>query len=249
MIEISVVSIFPDLVRHWFSQGIVGRAENKRFILNYYNPRDYSNDNYRRIDDRPFGGGSGMVMQYEPLAKIADELNTYDKPFHIYVSPQGIPFNQGLAKQLAEQKRLTFWCGRYEGIDQRFIDKHIDLEISAGDFVLSGGELPATMMIDAILRLIDGVLGNQQSAEEDSFQHQLLDCPHYTRPEIIDNMPAPEILLSGNHQKIAQWRLKQALGATFLRRPDIFQSLNLSKQQMALLNEFLHEGNLNEQNH
>ena len=244
--RIDIISIFPELVRHWFSRGVIGRALNKSdntpAVLHYWNPRDYSDDRHRRVDDRPFGGGPGMVMQYTPLARVADAINADgDRPLHIYLSPQGSTFNHELAAVLARKTRIALWCGRYEGIDQRFLDEHIDAEISIGDFVLSGGEIAAAIIIDAILRLVPGVLGDEQSAQEDSFQQKLLDHPHYTRPENTAKIRAPEILLSGNHAHIAQWRMKQALGRTFLHRPDIFCQLDLSDAQQKLLNEFLTE--------
>lgn len=252
--RIEVISIFPELVEHWFSQGVVGRAlkNSAPAEIVYHNPRHFSDDKHGRIDDRPFGGGSGMLMQYQPLARIAHQLNhdehgkalcERERPFHVFLSPQGVPFHHNLAKALSEKPRLAFWCGRYEGIDQRFIDQHIDLELSLGDFILSGGEIAAAVVIDSVLRLLDGVLGNESSAKEDSFHQQLLDCPHYTRPEVADTMRVPEVLLSGNHAKIADWRLQQSLGQTFLRRPDIFTNLQLSKKQTALLNAFLQELN------
>lgn len=241
--HIDFVSIFPELIAHWFSQGVIGRAIDKQILqFSYHNPRQYSADRHGRIDDRPFGGGPGMVMQYVPLAQMAAQLNAQaERPFHVYLSPQGMPFTHEVAAQLAGKPRLAFWCGRYEGIDQRFIDQHIDAEISLGDFVLSGGEIAAAVIADAVCRLIDGVLGDGQSACQDSFHDKLLDHPHYTRPEIADKICAPEILLSGNHALIARWRMKQALGRTFLLRPDIFAELNLSRTQQNLLNEFLAE--------
>lgn len=244
--KIDFVTIFPELIQHWFSQGVIGRAE-KNGILNftYHNPRKYSDDRHERVDDRPFGGGPGMVMQYVPLARTAEQLNNDggERPFHIYLSPQGDTFNHDIASKLAEKPRIALWCGRYEGIDQRFIDEHIDAEISIGDFVLSGGEIAAAIISDAICRLVPGVLGDEMSAKEDSFHEQLLDHPHYTRPEKTDKIRAPEILLSGDHARIARWRLKQALGRTFLQRPDIIAKLELSATQQALLNEFLAELN------
>ena len=249
--RIDIISIFPELVRHWFSRGVIGRALNKSdntpAVLHYWNPRDYSDDRHRRVDDRPFGGGPGMVMQYTPLARVADAINADgDRPLHIYLSPQGSTFNHELAAVLARKTRIALWCGRYEGIDQRFLDEHIDAEISIGDFVLSGGEIAAAIIIDAVLRLIPGILGDVASATEDSFHHQLLDHPHYTRPENTAKIRAPEILLSGNHAHIAQWRMKQALGRTFLHRPDILNQLELSDAQQKLLNEFLTEQHLGE---
>ena len=248
--RIDIISIFPDLVQHWFKQGVVGRALEKPdapVSLHYWNPRDYSDDRHQRVDDRPFGGGPGMVMQYEPLARTAAVLNSEgEKPLHIYLSPQGTTFSHELATVLAEKPRIALWCGRYEGIDQRFIDSHIDAEISIGDFVLSGGEMAAAIIIDAVLRLIPGILGDAASAAEDSFQRKLLDHPHYTRPENIAKIHAPEILLSGNHALIERWRMKQALGRTFLHRPDILNQLELSDAQQKLLNEFLTEQHFGE---
>lgn len=248
--RIDIITIFPELVRHWFDQGVVGRAlakHNAPASLHYWNPRSYSDDRHQRVDDRPFGGGPGMVMQYEPLARTAAAINADgDKPLHIYLSPQGATFNHELAAELARKPRIALWCGRYEGIDQRFIDEHIDAEISIGDFVLSGGEIAAAIIIDAVLRLIPGILGDVASATEDSFHHQLLDHPHYTRPENTAKIRAPEILLSGNHALIERWRMKQALGRTFLHRPDILNQLELSDAQQKLLNEFLTEQHLGE---
>lgn len=244
--RIDVISIFPELVRHWFTQGVVGRILSKGTlppaVLHYWNPRDYSDDRHQRVDDRPFGGGPGMVIQYKPLARVATAINADgDRPLHIYLSPQGSTFNHTLAAALAQKPRIALWCGRYEGVDQRFLDEHIDAEISIGDFVLSGGEIAAAIVIDSVLRFIPGVLGDRQSALEDSFQQKLLDHPHYTRPKNAATIRAPEILLSGNHALIERWRLKQALGRTFLHRPDIFCQLDLCDAQQKLLNEFLTE--------
>lgn len=243
--HIDIVSIFPDLVAHWFSQGVVGRAlsQSEKVSIAYWNPRHYSSDKHQRIDDRPFGGGPGMVMQYAPLAKTAHTINKQanSRPLHIATSPQGAVFNQSIANTLSQQTHLVFWCGRYEGIDQRFIDEHIDLELSIGDFVLSGGEIATAIMIDAILRLIPNILGCPASAQQDSFQQKILDHPHYTRPENVGRIPAPEILLSGDHARIERWRMKQALGRTFLHRPDLLEDLELSDEQKCLLTEFLAE--------
>ncbi|WP_072280996.1 tRNA (guanosine(37)-N1)-methyltransferase TrmD [Rappaport israeli] len=241
--NIHIISIFPQLLAHWFSQGVISRALSQTTLakLHYWNPRNYSHDKHQRIDDRPFGGGPGMVMQYQPLADTAKAINTQatEKPFHIALSPQGEMFNQQLANQLAEKPALAFWCGRYEGIDQRFLDQHIDLEVSIGDFVLSGGEIAAAIMIDSILRLIPGILGDEQSFQQDSFQQKLLDHPHYTRPQNIGRIRTPSVLLSGNHAAITRWRLQQSLGRTFLLRPDLLDNLILTDEQQTLLNEFL----------
>lgn len=249
--RVHFISIFPDLIAHWFDQGVVGRAVDKGLVhTRYWNPREYSDDRFGRVDDRPFGGGPGMVMQYAPLKRIHDALQADgEKPLHIYLSPQGVPFHHDIAQTLAEKPALALWCGRYEGVDQRFIDECVDVEISLGDFVLSGGEIAAAAVSDAVIRLLPGVLGDEASAQEDSFRHQLLDHPHYTRPEIADKIRAPEILLSGNHARIARWRLKQALGRTFLYRPDILNRLELSDEQRTLLNEFLAEYTFPESRH
>lgn len=244
--QIFFISIFPNLIKNWFLEGIINQAQKKKVIeLIYLNPRDESANNYRRVDDKTFGGGAGMVMQYEPLAKTAAKINQQGKAFNIYLSPQGEKFNQTWANELAKKEKIALWCGRYEGIDQRFIDEFIDLELSLGDFVISGGELAAAVVADGILRQVKGVLGDQNSALEDSFQNNgLLDYPHFTRPELVDNKAVPPILLSGNHKEIAKWRLKQALGRTFILRPDIFNSLELTQQQKMLVNEFLLEQDL-----
>ena len=249
--QLHFISIFPELIAHWFSQGVVGRAISQGKIApQYWNPRDYSDDRYGRVDDRPFGGGPGMVMQYEPLKRIHSALNAQaEKPLHIYLSPQGVPFHHDIAQTLAEKPAIALWSGRYEGIDQRFIDECIDVEIYLGDYVLSGGEIAAAVVADAVLRLLPGVLGDSASAREDSFQQKLLDHPHYTRPENIGKIRAPEILLSGDHARIARWRLKQALGRTFLYRPDILNQLELSDEQRTLLNEFLAEYTFPESRH
>lgn len=245
-----IITIFPDLVLQWYSQGIMSRAIDRQLIhIHTWNPRDYSKDKHQRIDDRPFGGGPGMVMQYVPLAATAQAMQADDPtpPYNILLSPQGEPFNQSLANQLAAHKpRLALWCGRYEGMDQRFIDRHIDLELSLGDYVISGGEIAAAVVMDSIGRQIPGVLGDIASAHQDSFQEHIFDHPHYTRPEIADRIPAPEILLSGDHARINRWRLKQALGRTFLQRPDLIDRLELNQEQEALLAEFLQEYKLGE---
>lgn len=240
--QIAFISIFPELIKNWFELGVINRAVKAGIVdLSYFNPRDEADNNYKRVDDRPFGGGSGMLMQYLPLAKTAKKINQEKKAFHIYLSPQGEKFNQSWANELAKKEKIALWCGRYEGIDQRFIDEFIDLELSLGDFVISGGEIAAAVVADAVLRQIKGVLGDENSALNDSFQQGLLDFPQYSRPEVVNNLEVPKILLSGNHKEIAKWRLKQALGRTFILRPDIFNSLHLSKTQKDLLNEFLLE--------
>lgn len=244
--RIDFVSIFPELLAHWFSQGVIHQAIKKNILdFRYHSPRSFSDDKHGRVDDRPFGGGPGMVMQYAPLARCADFIahDSPTRPFHIYMSPQGNVFNHEIAQMLAQKSHIVLWSGRYEGVDQRFIDEYIDCELSVGDFVLSGGELASAMITDALCRFIPDVLGDAASYQQDSFQAQLLDHPHYTRPEIAGIIRAPKVLLSGDHAQIARWRMKQALGRTFILRPDIFQNLVISDEQQALLNEFLAEFN------
>ncbi len=242
--RIDFVSIFPDSIANWFNQGVIARAVKKKVLLfNYLDLRRFSDDRNGRIDNRPFGGGPGMVIRYEPLARAARALanETETTPFQIYLGPQGERFDHTLAEALADKAHLVLWCGRYEGLDQRFIEQTIDAEISVGDFVLSGGEMAAAIVADAVCRLIPGVLGDPASAREDSFHDKILDHPHYTRPENTGKMSVPEILLSGDHARIARWRLKQALGKTFVQRPDLFVQLQLNDEHKTLLNEFLAE--------
>lgn len=204
--------------------GVSRRAhQNKLYDLTTWNPRDFTKDKHKTVDDRPYGGGPGMVMMYQPLKDTlsAIEAATKEKPYVVYLSPQGAPLTQQKVTKLSQYRHLTLLCGRYEGVDERFIDSLVDEEISIGDFVVSGGELPAMMLMDAVIRLIPGVLGHAQSAEQDSFTDGLLDCPHYTRPEVVDGMCVPDVLLSGNHGKIASWRQAQKQTRTQQRRPDL----------------------------
>lgn len=238
-----VLTLFPEIVRQTLSMGVVGRAlERGRIDLHCWNPRDYAQDNYRTVDDRPYGGGPGMVFMIEPLRRAlqAARMHAPGAPV-VLMSPQGRRFDQSLAREWSGGVGLIFVCGRYEGLDQRFIDRYVDLEVSMGDFVLSGGELPALAIMDAITRLLPGVLHTDASAIEDSFMDGVLDCPHYTRPEIADEGAVPEVLLSGNHALIARWRRKQSLGATWLRRPDLLARLTLNKRDRLLLSEFMRE--------
>lgn len=243
-----VISLFPDYVSHCLKVGVVGRAFERSIAqLHTWNPRDFTHDNYRRIDERPFGGGPGMVMMADPLLECLQAIKDADvTPAPVlYMSPQGRPFNQAKAHELARLPRAILLAGRYEGVDQRFLDAHVDEEISLGDFVLSGGELPAVTVIDAVVRLLDGVLNDANSAIQDSFEQGLLDCPHYTRSESLGTAGVPDVLLSGNHALIARWRRKQGLGQTWLKRPDLLGSMVLSKQDAELLNEFKTEQNAN----
>jgi tRNA (guanine37-N1)-methyltransferase len=236
-----VITLFPDYFRQCLQVGVVGRAFERGLAgLHVWNPRDFAHDNYRRIDERPFGGGPGMVMMADPLMECLDAVvQADDGPAHtVYLSPQGQPFTQAKARELASRPRLILLAGRYEGVDQRFVDTHIDEEISLGDYVLSGGELPAATVIDAVVRLLDGVLNDADSAIQDSFEDGLLDCPHYTRSETLGTVGVPEVLLSGNHALIARWRRKQSLGRTWLKRPDLLDESQLSEADAVLLAEF-----------
>jgi len=236
-----IISLFPDMFTPFTSQGVVGRAvKSNKLNIEVFNPRDFTHDRHRTVDDRPYGGGPGMLMMVEPLtdAITAAKFAAGGKSKVIYLSPQGKPLTQQGVKQLAENERTILICGRYEGIDERVIENHVDEEWSIGDYVLSGGELPALVLIDAVARLVPGVLGHQASAIEDSFTDGLLDCPHYTRPEVLDGKAVPPVLLSGDHEKIRQWRLMQALGRTWLRRPDLLNDLALTEEQQRLLDQF-----------
>ena len=245
--KFDVVTLFPEMVESVASVGVLGRAvKNGQIQLNSWNPRDYTQDKHRTVDDRPYGGGPGMLMKVEPLKaaiedakKSAAAENVQSKV--IYMSPQGKPVTQQDVQALAEQPGLILIAGRYEGIDERIIESYVDEEWSIGDYVLSGGELPALVLIDAVARMLPGVLGDEKSAQQDSFMQGFLDCPHYTRPEEIDGRSVPDVLLSGNHQNIDEWRLKQSLGRTWLRRPDLLKALNLTDEQKQLLESFQKE--------
>jgi tRNA (guanine37-N1)-methyltransferase len=240
-----VITLFPDMFEA-IRQGITGRAiERGQVDLQLWNPRDYSHDVHRTVDDRPYGGGPGMVMKVEPLrAAILDARAAAPGSKVIYMSPQGRPFTQAAAQQMSEQPGVILLAGRYEGIDERLLEAHVDEEWSIGDYVLSGGELPAMVVMDAVIRLLPGVLGHEDSAVEDSHVDGLLDCPHYTRPEAIEGRAVPEVLLSGNHKAIREWRLMQALGRTWLRRPDLLEGRPLTDEEQGLLDQFIrtHEG-------
>ncbi len=245
---IGVVSLFPEMFDAITQQGVISRSiEKQRIALEFWNPRDYATDRHRSVDDRPYGGGPGMLMKVDTLrAAIFDarqraEQATGLTPTVIYLSPQGRKLDQQGVQALAAAGPLVVVAGRYEGIDERVVEADIDEEWSIGDYVLSGGELPAMVLIDAAARLIPGVLGHQDSAIEDSFNDGLLDCPHYTRPEVIDGRHVPDVLLSGNHAAIKRWRLKQSLGRTWQRRPDLLAGRTLTAEQQLLLNEFIEE--------
>lgn len=239
-----LVTLFPEMVDNVAEMGVLGRAINKGLIqLKCWNPRDYTHDRHRTVDDRPYGGGPGMLMKVEPLrdAIHAAREAAGEQARVIYLSPQGKKLDQAGVKALAQCSKLILIAGRYEGVDERIIESEVDEEWSIGDYVLSGGELASLVMIDAIARMIPGVLGDAESAQQDSFMNGLLDCPHYTRPEMIDGREVPKVLLGGDHKAIAQWRLKQALGRTWLRRPELLNELMLSSEQQQLLQEFQQE--------
>ncbi|MGQ0587437.1 MAG: tRNA (guanosine(37)-N1)-methyltransferase TrmD [Gammaproteobacteria bacterium] len=241
--KIEVLTLFPEFVEQVGRYGIVGRAvESGKLVLSTRNFRDYSENKWRRVDDRPYGGGPGMVMNAGPVAKAieAAKASIGAKAKVVALSPQGAPLTQDWVKRLAAEDGLVVLCGRYEGIDER-AHKLADVELSVGDFVLSGGELAAMMLVDAVARLIPGALGDEQSAENDSFSSGVLDHPHYTRPEEWQGQAVPEVLLSGDHAAVRRWRLKRALGATWLKRPDLLRGLTLDQEQDELLREFIAE--------
>ena len=236
--RIDIVSLFPDFVAQCAAFGVVGRAVERGLLsVHGFNPRDYAEGNYRRVDDRPFGGGPGMVMLVDPLrASLRAAREADPAPAKVvYMSPQGAPLTQAKVRELAGRERLILLCGRYEGIDERLIRAEVDEEISIGDYVLSGGELAAAVIVDAVARLREGVLGDAESAVQDSFEDGLLDCPHYTRPVEHEFGTVPEVLMSGNHAEIAKWRRMQSLGRTWQRRPDLLDEAALSKADRKLL--------------
>ena len=241
MMHLGVITLFPELFSS-LSLGVVGRAfDNELAKLQLWNPRDFTQDLHRQVDDKPYGGGPGMVMMYEPVhAAITEAKKNMPMPVRtIYLSPQGRQIKQADLNQLVQDKQsLLFIAGRYEGMDQRLLDSAVDEEWSLGDFVMSGGELAAMVFIDAMVRLIPGSLGHAQSAAQDSFMNGLLDCPHYTRPAEIYGLHVPDVLLQGNHQAINHWRRKQALGQTWLKRPDLLKQVELSDTDKQLLAEF-----------
>jgi tRNA (guanine37-N1)-methyltransferase len=242
--NIHVITLFPEMIAQALDYGVLGRAIGAgRLSVQMWNPRDFTHDKHRTVDDRPYGGGPGMLMKVQPLADaIAAAKQQSPAAKVIYLSPQGEPLLQARVKSLAVED-LVLIAGRYEGIDERLIEQLVDSEISIGDYVLSGGELPVLVLIDAMARMLPGVLGDKQSAEQDSFMEGLLDCPHYTRPEQIEGRDVPKVLLGGDHKAIERWRLKQALGRTWQRRPDLIEAAELDKVKRALLDEFIGEAN------
>lgn len=242
--RIDVVSIFPEMFDAITEFGVTGKAIARGVLKVYvWNPRDYARDKHRTVDDRPYGGGPGMVMLAEPLARTIQAARS-EQPTEtkvMYLSPQGRRLDHQAVQDLAARPGLIMIAGRYEGVDERVLAIEVDEEWSIGDYVLSGGELAAMVMIDAIARQVPGVLGDADSAQEDSYAHGLLDCEHYTRPEVYNGRRVPEVLLSGNHEQIRRWRLKRSLGRTWLRRPDLLQKLTLDSESQRLLEEFQRE--------
>jgi tRNA (guanine37-N1)-methyltransferase len=239
-----VVTLFPEMVTAAASCGVTGRAIERNIVsLSVWNPRNYTHDRHKTVDDRPYGGGPGMVMKYQPLHEaVCDAKQTGSETAKVvYLSPQGKPITQALLAEASKASRIILIAGRYEGIDERFVEMDCDEEWSIGDYVISGGELAALIVIDAVTRLLPGVLGDEDSAQQDSHSDGLLDCPHYTRPEQINGHSVPEVLLGGNHADIERWRMKQALGRTWQRRPDLLKKKNLSAEQESLLREFIVE--------
>ena len=242
----NIITIFPELINMFAKTGFIKRAIEKDYIdMNIIDLRSYSNNKHNRVDDKSYGGGPGMVMQYEPIHSSIKDIK--NKGSVLYLSPQGEPLSQHKLKNLSLQDNLTILCGRYEGVDQRVIDNLVDEEVSIGDYVISGGESASMVLMEGITRLIPGVVDDIESIKQDSFQAGVLDHPHYTKPENIKGMAIPDVLISGNHQKIEIWRRKHALGATWLKRPELLKNVKLSKEDDKLLKEYILEHKQNEQ--
>jgi tRNA (guanine37-N1)-methyltransferase len=242
VIRFDVVTLFPEMFAAITGSGITSRAlEAGLYSLTTWNPRDFTTDHYRTVDDRPYGGGPGMVMLAEPLERVLDAVRADGGGRVVYLTPQGRKLDHRRVMEFSNEKSLTLLCGRYEGVDERLLERRVDEEVSIGDFVLSGGEIAAMALIDACVRQLPGALGDQASAIEESFADGLLDCPQYTRPEVYSGKRVPEMLLSGHHENIRRWRLKQALGRTWLRRPDLLAIKTLNAEESKLLEEFQRE--------
>ncbi len=237
-----VITLFPEWVATVIDQGVVGKAADRNLLtLNCINPRDYSTDRHQTVDDRPYGGGPGMVMKADCVLQAIRAAKQQNAGKVLYMSPQGKPLSQTVLRQLSTENAVIVLCGRYEGVDERVLALEVDAEYSLGDYVLSGGELGAMVLIDSLARLLPGVLGHEASAQQDSFVDGLLDCPHYTRPESIEGLTVPEVLKSGDHGAIAKWRRKQALGVTWLKRPDLLVNRILQPADQKLLDEYKRE--------
>ena len=242
MIRFDVVTLFPAMFAAVTESGITSRAlQSGLWQLRTWNPRDFTTDNYRTVDERPYGGGPGMVMLAEPLEKALDAAKAAGGGRVVYLSPQGRKLDHRRVMDISQETALTLLCGRYEGVDERLVRRRVDEELSVGDFVLSGGEIAALALIDACVRQLPGALGDEHSALQESFADGLLDCPQYTRPELYGDEKVPEVLLSGHHENIRRWRLKQALGRTWLRRPELLQARGMSREEQTLLAEFQQE--------
>ncbi len=242
--RIDVVTLLPQMFAALTDYGVIGRAlQSECLEFATWNPRDFTEDKHRSVDDRPYGGGPGMVMRPEPMACAikAAQAAAVGRAYCVYLSPQGRLVDHDILQDLLARPRILLVAGRYEGLDERLIEAEADLELSIGDYVLSGGELPAMVLIDAMLRWLPGVLGDEDSAKQDSFAQGLLDYPHYTRPEVWDDVAVPDVLLSGDHKKIRRWRLQQALGRTWLRRPELIGQRRLSDEERCLLDEYIGE--------
>jgi tRNA (guanine37-N1)-methyltransferase len=238
---IDIVTLFPEMFRGAFEESIIKRAEEKDIIkFRFFNIREFATDKHKVVDDYPYGGGCGMVMKAEPVSRALDaalEDASEDKTKVVYLSPQGVQYNQEVARSLAEIEHLVLLCGRYEGIDERIIELYVDMEVSVGDYVLSGGEVPAMIIVDSVVRLLPGAIGSEQSYREDSFYSGILDFPHYTRPEVFRGLAVPEVLLSGHHLNIARWRRRKALEKTLRVRPDLLGETDLSDEDHEMLDE------------
>ncbi len=242
--QVAVVTLFPGMFEAIERWGITSRAMVRGILaLDCINPREFATDRHRSVDDRPYGGGPGMVMMVEPLrdAIHAARARLGDDTYTVYLSPQGRRVDQAAIAALAARERVILVCGRYEGVDERLLAREVDEELSVGDFVLSGGEVAAMALVEAMTRLLPGALGHEESARGDSFANGLLDCPHYTRPEVVDGLAVPAVLLGGDHAAIRRWRLKQSLGRTWQRRPDMLERIDLDEEQRTLLEEFIDE--------
>ena len=245
--QIAIVTIFPQMFDSFVCEGMTRRAlEVGQLQLEFRNPRDFTEDNHRQVDDRPYGGGPGMVMMAEPLNQAISSARAAVRGRVIYLSPQGRRLEQKRVRELAGEAGLVLLAGRYEGVDERVLEAEIDEEISIGDYVLSGGELPAMVLIEALVRYLPGVLGNEDSVKSDSFSAGLLDWPHYTRPEVYGEDQVPPVLLSGHHEEIRRWRMKQALGRTWQKRPELLRDIELTDEQRELLDLYRRESHVQE---